>query len=167
MDIKIRHSEPGDAEAFQEIYAQPRALWGTLQLPFPSLEKWREKLSSPSDGLYSLVAEVNGQVVGNLALHHSTSPRRRHTGSLGMGVHDEWQGQGVGTALMEAAIDLADKWLNLTRLELQVFTDNEPAVHLYRKFGFESEGTLRRFAFRDGEYADVYTMARLRGDAEG
>ncbi len=63
---------------------------------------------------------------------------------------------------MQAAVDLADKWLNLERLELDVYTDNEPALRLYQKFGFVIEGTLVRFAFRDGRYADAYMMARLR-----
>jgi putative acetyltransferase len=79
-----------------------------------------------------------------------------------MGVHDEWQGKGVGKALMRAGLDLADKWLNLTRLELEVYTDNEPAIRLYEQFGFECEGTLRQHAFRDGSYVDSYMMARLR-----
>jgi putative acetyltransferase len=48
----------------------------------------------------------------------------RHVGSIGMAVRDDWQGKGVGTALMEAALDLADNWLNLTRIELRVYTDN-------------------------------------------
>jgi L-phenylalanine/L-methionine N-acetyltransferase len=43
---------------------------------------------------------------------------------------------------MQATVDLADKWLNLTRLELEVYTDNEPAIRLYKKFGFAVEGTL-------------------------
>jgi putative acetyltransferase len=77
-------------------------------------------------------------------------------------VHDDWQGKGVGTAFMLAAVDMADKWLNLTRLELEVYTDNESAVRLYKKFGFEIEGMMKRFAFRDGEYVDVYAMARFR-----
>jgi putative acetyltransferase len=64
-----------------------------------------------------------------------------------MMVRDDWQGKGVGAAIMRAVIDLADKWLNLTRIELTVFTDNEPAIALYRKFGFEIEGTLRKYAF--------------------
>ena len=79
-----------------------------------------------------------------------------------MAVRDEWQGKGVGTALMRAAVDLADRWLNVSRLELEVYTDNEPAVRLYKKFGFVVEATLRAFAYRDGGYVDAYSMARLR-----
>src|SRR5215216_6062734 len=49
-------------------------------------------------------------------------------GNIGMAVHDDWQGKGIGTALMEAALDLADNWLNLTRIELRVYTDNAAGV---------------------------------------
>jgi putative acetyltransferase len=102
-------------------------------------------------------------VIGQLGLRtFPHSPRRRHVGQLGMAVRDDWQGKGVGTALMQAAIDLADRWLNLERLELDVYIDNEAAVRLYKKFGFVIEGTLMRYAFRDGRYVDVYTMARFR-----
>ena len=79
-----------------------------------------------------------------------------------MAVRDDWQGKGAGTALMKAALDQADNWLNLERLELDVYCDNEPGVRLYRRFGFEIEGTLRRFAFRGGVYVDSFVMARLR-----
>jgi len=108
------------------------------------------------------VACVDGEVVGNLGLEISPNrPRMRHVGSIGMAVREDRQGQGIGTALMEAALDLADNWLNLTRVGLTVYVDNAPAIALYEKFGFEIEGTHRRFAFRDGEYVDGYSMARL------
>ena len=79
-----------------------------------------------------------------------------------MMVRDDWQGKGIGTALMQAAVDLADKWLNLSRLELNVFFDNEPAIKLYKKFGFQVEGTRIGYAFRDGQYVDTLMMARVR-----
>jgi putative acetyltransferase len=109
------------------------------------------------------VAVVGDRVVGMLGVHtFPNRPRRRHVGAIGMSVHDGWQGKGIGTALMRAGLDLADNWLNLTRLELEVYTDNEPAIRLYERFGFEREGTLRQHAFRDGHYVDSYMMARLR-----
>jgi putative acetyltransferase len=136
---------------------------GTLQLPFSSVDQWCKRLAEPPDGYFSLVACVEHEVVGQLGLQtFPNRPRRRHVGQIGMAVRDDWQGKGGGTALMEAAVDLADKWLNLTRLELEVYADNTPAIRLYKKFGFTIEGTLAQFAFRDGEYVDSYLMARLR-----
>jgi len=163
MDITVRHSEPEDYKALHRIFSGSRAVAGTLQMPFPSAEMWRERLSEPPEGLYSLVACVEGEVVGSLGLETSpTRWRMRHVGSIGMAVRDDWQGKGVGTALMEAALDLADNWLNLTRIELTVYVDNAAGIALYEKFGFEVEGTHRRLAFRDGEYVDAYSMARIR-----
>ena len=79
-----------------------------------------------------------------------------------MVVHDDFQDKGVGTRLLQAALDLADNWLNLKRVELQVFTDNDRAVHLYEKFGFIIEGTHKADTFREGEYVDTYSMARVK-----
>ncbi|HEX9877156.1 MAG TPA: GNAT family N-acetyltransferase [Gammaproteobacteria bacterium] len=163
QNIEIRRLEPDDYRALQEIHAQPRAIWGTLQVPFPSIEAWRKRLAEQQDERIGLVACADGAVVGVVGLTViARSLRRRHAGELGMAVHDAWQGRGIGTALMRAAIELADRWLNLTRLELIVYTDNAPAIRLYKKCGFEVEGTLRRYSYRDGEYCDAYAMARLR-----
>ncbi|MCL4395446.1 MAG: GNAT family N-acetyltransferase [Chloroflexi bacterium] len=163
MEITVRRAEPSDYDAVARIFSGSKAVWGTLQLPFPSVESWRKKLAEPAEGLYSLVACADSQVVGTLGLRtYPGTPRRRHVGSIGMAVSDEWQGKGIGTALMQAAVDLADNWLSLLRLELDVYTDNEPAIHLYQKFGFQVEGTHRRSAFRAGEYVDTLAMARLR-----
>jgi putative acetyltransferase len=162
MEITIRRTEPGDYMAVYAIFTSPRVVWGTLQLPFPSAEQWRKRIADPPDSMHSLVACVGDEVVGQIGVDTSHRPRRKHVGQLGMAVRDDWQGKGIGSALMRAAVDLADRWLNLERLELEVYTDNEPAVRLYQKFGFVIEGTLARFAFRDGRYVDAYLMARLR-----
>ena len=168
MKISIRHSEPEDYQALREIFAQPNATAGTLQMPFPSAEMWKQRLADRPKGVYSLVACLDGDIVGNLTLVHQVrSPRRQHAGELGMAVHDRWQGKGVGGALMAEAIDLADNWLNLTRIELSVFTDNERAIRLYRHWGFATEGTMKKYAFRDGEFVDALVMARIRDACKG
>lgn len=161
-NVTIRHAEPSDAEALQAIFRSRSVVAGTMQLPFPKLSYWRERLGNPPEGLYHLVACADGEVVGSLALVTSPDrPRMRHMGSIGMAVSEDRQGQGVGTALMEAALDLAENWLNLSRIELKVYVDNAAGIALYEKFGFEREGTHRRFAFRDGGFVDAYSMARV------
>ena len=159
----IRRAEPSDAEALHRVYSAPGVIRGTLQLPYPSVEIWRKRIGETPEGSFNLVACAGDEVIGQLGLHTFPHvPRRRHVGQIGMGVRDDWQGKGAGSALMQAMIELADKWLNLSRIELEVYTDNEPAIRLYQKFDFVIEGTQRRFAFRDGEFVDVLAMARLR-----
>jgi L-phenylalanine/L-methionine N-acetyltransferase len=162
MEITIRTADPSDAEAMLKCYTAPLAARNTLQIPYRSLESVREQLTKSGAGDHLLVAEIEGEVVGVIGLHTSSRPRVNHKAEVGMMVRDDWQGKGVGAALMRAVIELADNWLNLTRNELTVFTDNESAIALYRKFGFEIEGTLRKYAFRDGEFVDAFAMARIK-----
>lgn len=163
MNLTIRRAEPGDYEAIAKIFTYPKVIWGTLQIPYPSVEQWRKKIAEPPEGFYSLVACVDGEVVGQVGLlTFPNRPRRRHAGEIGMMVRDDWQGKGIGAALMQAVVDLADKWLNLYRLELDVYTDNAPAIKLYKKFDFQVEGTRIAEAFRDGRFVDTFAMARVR-----
>lgn len=161
MQIEIRRAEQEDAAALRDLYAMPGAQSGTLQLPFPSLVIWEQRLT-PREGHTVLVAEAEGLLVGNLSLQVEPNPRRRHVAHIGMAVRDDWAGRGVGSRLMAAATDLADNWLGLRRLELTVYADNLAALALYRKAGFVEEGRARAFALRNGELVDALYMARLR-----
>lgn len=161
-EIVIRAVEPEDYAALRDIYAQPLAMHGTLQMPFPSAETWRERVARQNPQRHFLVACAGGRPVGNIGLMVEANPRRRHAASIGMGVHDEYAGRGIGHALLSAALDIADNWLNLTRVELSVYTDNERAIRLYYRAGFEVEGTFRNFAFRNGVLVDALAMARFR-----
>jgi putative acetyltransferase len=154
--------EPEDYQAVQAIYAQPRAYTWTLQMPFPSEHLWRERLKNPNPNHRALVAVIDATPVGNIGLMIEPNPRRRHAAGIGMGVHDDYAGRGVGEALLRAILDLADNWLNLTRVELTVYADNERAIRLYDRTGFEVEGRHRNYAFRDGAMVDALAMARCR-----
>ena len=162
-NVTIRSAEPDDYTALQAIYAGPGAYHGTLQMPFPTKEMWKQRLQTPAIERHNLVACIDDTPIGNIGLSPETRfARRRHAGNIGMGVHDDHVGKGVGELLMRAVIDLADNWINLTRLELTVWEDNERAIALYLRTGFEVEGTLRKFAYRNGEYVNALSMARLR-----
>jgi L-phenylalanine/L-methionine N-acetyltransferase len=159
-NIQIRAWEPDDIPALTEVFNQPRVVWGTLQTPHTSIATRRKRAESRVDAL-QLVAVVDEQVVGTIGLQRFEQ-RRAHAGSIGMAVHDAYAGRGCGRALLEAVIAQADLWLNLTRLELSVWADNDRAIALYEHCGFEREGIHRAYAWRDGAYADAIAMARLR-----
>ena len=156
----IRHAEPADLAAVKAIYDQPSVYANTLQLPYQPEAKW-QSLFVPQAGFYNLVAEVEGLVVGQLGLQVMQNPRRRHVAEIGMGVSEPYQGQGIGSALLRAALDMADNWLALRRVELLVYSSNEPAVALYERFGFEVEAELTDYAFQYGNYINALQMTRI------
>src|SRR5579863_5212696 len=161
-DILIRGLEPEDIPDLTEAWNQPRAVWGTLQAPFTSVDTRRRRNAALPAGHTVLAAAIDGRVIGSAGLHPFDNRRRAHAATVGMAIHDAWTGRGAGRALMAALIELADLWLNYKRLELTVWSDNERAIRLYEAFGFEREGVHRSFAWRDGAYVDALAMARLR-----
>lgn len=161
MEVIIRHTEPSDFKGVQSLYIQASCYSGTLQLPYPSLSNWQARLANLGKDHYNLVALIDNQIVGQIGMVIMDSPRRKHVANIGMAVSYEQQNQGIGTQLLKAIIDLADNWLAIRRIELEVYTDNDPAIALYEKAGFIIEGTAKEYAFRDGQYVDTYLMARL------
>lgn len=164
-NLVIRRATPDDAPGFVALMGDPEVYAGLLQLPWPTEARWRQRLSEPvppSDPSVSIVGLRDGRLVASAGLHPTgPSLRRRHAMVLGISVAPDAQGQGVGTRMMAALMDYADRWGQVLRIELTVWADNERAIGLYRKFGFEVEGRLRGYALRDGAYVDALAMARL------
>lgn len=164
-NVQIRRACAADAAAFARLMGDPGVYANLMQVPFPSEAAWATRLAendAPGKADLLLVAERDSRVVGSAGLH-PVGPhlRRRHVMMLGISVAPAAQGQGVGSALMQALLDYADRWAHVLRLELDVFADNARAIALYRKFGFVHEGTHRAYALRDGQYVDSLSMARL------
>src|SRR5688500_12843223 len=108
----------------------------TLGVPYSSEQTRREEMARDQDDNDSVVACAQSIIGGHPAHSVYMYQRTQHSGHLGIAVRDDWQDKGVGTRLVEACVDLADNWLNLTRLNLRVYADNAPAIALYEKFGF-------------------------------
>jgi ribosomal protein S18 acetylase RimI-like enzyme len=107
------------------------------------------------DGL--LVAVADGKVIGSI--HVGTSGHG--FGEIGMAVAREWRGRGVGSALMEAAIDWA-RAQGLHKLSLGVFAHNAAGLALYRKYGFVEEGRrVKHYRRQSGELWDSIEMGLL------
>ncbi len=161
-DITIQRLTEAHLEGVTALYNDQAVCRQVLQMPYQSIDVWRQRLAASDDRSVKLVALHNGEVIGNIGLEQYSRIRQRHVGAFGMGVASSWQGRGVGSRLLEAVLDVADNWMNLRRVELTVYWDNEAAMGLYRKFGFEVEGRFRDYAVRDGVFVDAVSMARLR-----
>jgi putative acetyltransferase len=160
--ISLERFNESHTEGITALYNDPAITRQVLQMPFQSTEVWRKRLAQDNERVVQLVALHQGMIIGNIGLEQFSRIRRSHAGSLGMGVALAWQGKGVGSKLLATALDIADNWMNLQRVELSVYADNEAAIGMYRKFGFETEGRLRDYAIRDGGLVDALSMARLR-----
>ncbi|MHB9145134.1 MAG: GNAT family N-acetyltransferase [Symbiobacteriia bacterium] len=161
MEVLIRPVRPEDAGAFAEIRRQPTVMEYNNLLPSERGERDRDELAKLGADHHVFVAEADGQVVG-FARMVVFGGRQRHVGTVNVNVHDAYQGQGIGRRLLATLLDLADNYLALTRVQLEVWADNERAIHLYETLGFEPEGRRRKAVLRRGEYVDVLIMGRLR-----
>jgi len=166
--VNIRFAQKGDIEAIHHILTRPEVIWGTLQFPSRRVQSLN-RTADVSEDSFSLVAEVaegpdRGRVVGNIGMQRGTG-RKRHVAGLGITVDPAYHGRGVGTALMEACLETALRWWSPLRIELEVYPDNERALALYRKFGFEVEGSKTGVAIRQGKYVDTLVMSRVEPEA--
>lgn len=162
--IEYRRASPDDAAAIARLMSDPEVFAGLLQMPYPGVEDWRKRLEQQADqqdGLH-LLAIDKGEAIASGGIHGVGSRmRRRHVAGLGICVARERQRQGIGSEIVKRLLDWSDNWAGYLRVELNVYTDNEPAIALYRRFGFEMEGTHRAHALRNGVYVDTHAMARF------
>ena len=130
-------------------------------LEAPSFTRTRRLvLDSLRAGAVHVVAVAGDEVIGWCDLRPKTAPTLRHSAVLGMGIVAAYRGQGIGSRMLAATLELA--WARgIRRAELNVRSDNAPAIALYRRFGFVEEGTCRNYMCVDGVDYDALLMARL------
>jgi len=160
----VRVAEPGDAKACLAIVGdavrtRPRTLAVTEDELWSPREWRRHRVGWTKMGVW-LVAEVEGQVLGQLSCERSPRPPMTHTGEFGITVAAAARGQGIGRAML-VALEVWAAEVGVTRIALAVFVGNDAAHGLYRSLGYVDEGRERRIIrFPEGD-VDVIRMAKL------
>jgi ribosomal protein S18 acetylase RimI-like enzyme len=126
--------------------------------PLEDIVKFQTELIA--ENLPVAYALAGNRVVGWCDISRSKNPRLCHRGGLGMGVHADYHGQGIGTKLLEHCLVQATA-LGLEKIELQVYTENKAAIALYKKLGFKEEGLLKKYRKLGDRYFDVLSMAKF------
>lgn len=108
-----------------------------------------------------LIAEIDEKIVGLLNVNASKKERLKHIGEIGISVRKNHWDKGIGSTLIETMLEWAKSSQIIRKINLTVQTNNKVAIALYKKFGFETEGTLKRDAFINRKFYDAYTMGIL------
>ncbi|NWF70522.1 MAG: GNAT family N-acetyltransferase [Chloroflexi bacterium] len=165
----IRPAVPQDAAAInalnREIADEPNnnVLWGAGEYT-RTVEDERliiEERAAAENSTTLIAVSADNKVVGLLACYGGKRQAMRHTAGIGIHVQKDWRDKGVGTALMNAVVDWARTNPVIHRLELDVFTDNARAVHVYENVGFVAEGIKRHMYRKEDGFKDVLMMAMV------
>ncbi|NNF99355.1 MAG: GNAT family N-acetyltransferase [Desulfobacteraceae bacterium] len=118
--------EPGSPEGPKGI--DEKAL--TAPLCSPGWQRW-------------WAASVDKEIVGHVSLKGGGLQTGLHRCELGIGIESLYRGTGIGRALLQRAIEFAQKTDSLSWIDLLVFAHNTSAIHLYRNAGFTDTGVIR------------------------
>lgn len=156
-ELLIREAEPKDAAELVTFLNRV-----SLETDFTSLDG--DGILLTSDNQITLLAFLNGKIAGIVNITADQRKRVRHIGDLFIVIGKRYWNNGLGSLLLEEAIEWAQASGILRRLQLTVQTRNQAAVHLYQKHGFVIEGSQERGAYiEEGKFIDVYLMGKLIG----
>ena len=168
LNVMIRSAAISDAQAIlklsegvigEEIYQLTSS--SEFKMTIEAEEKWIEShLSNPNKII--LIAQINSKIVGVLDFSNGHRQRIAHTGEFGLSVEKSVRDQGIGTLLLKVLIDWATANKTIEKISLNVHSNNERAITLYKNMGFEIEGTRKRdLKYGVDNYVDTVVMGRF------
>lgn len=165
MPVKIREAVPGDAprhieymnallensESFLEMSR------GEFKHTVEEEKKFLDDIKKSENSVF-ILAEDDGEIVGYLVCIGSERIKIKHNTVLGVTVKEGYRDKGIGSRLLEYAINWAKGTGVVKRIELHVFSTNSRAIHLYKKYGFVLEGEKQKAIKINDEYINELIM---------
>ena len=165
IKVEFRPKQSGDTEMLWNMFSTlSEDSLSNLIPPFTRerIEGWTSNINYDEVlAIVAVIKEKNKQrIVGSASLKFNPHEHSKHKAELGITVHDEFQNLGIGTALVKQLLNIA-RVKKLRKVWLQVNTNNDVAIHIYNKAGFQTEGKLCKERYINGKYRDEYRMAIL------
>ncbi len=157
MAVSVRALESTDGMKILAIYAEAiKGAHATFDVNVPTWTEWN-RAHLP---MHRFVAEDGKKILGWTALS-KFSERREYAGIVECHtfVRADGQRRGVGTTLLTALI-AATEGQGLWTLQAHIFPENEAALALHAKVGFEVVGTRARMGRHRGRWRDVLLLER-------
>ncbi|MFX1519987.1 MAG: GNAT family N-acetyltransferase [Promethearchaeota archaeon] len=157
-DIKIRYATKEDfvtlRQMFNKVVKEKRFLPTLYEIEVEEVESEWFDLRHQN---FIIVAEIQGEIVGQVQLERLDDDATQHVCEIGIIIDPDYRGKGVGSALLKKGIDTA-KHLGFEKIILSVFSTNEIALTLYKKFGFKEIGRRNKQFRIENEYIDEILM---------
>ncbi|MGV3243347.1 N-acetyltransferase family protein [Staphylococcus sp. 11261D007BR] len=166
MVVTIREIQIKDVEPFtsllQTIFKESTYMLYDPGEYIPSFEHATSKIEKviTSPYLAILVAEENEQLIGHLTIKTTPLKRIQHTAKISMGVLSHYQHHGIGMNLLNHCKEWCQNH-GISRIELNVVTENQNALQFYKKANFKIEGELQHSIKINDHLYNEYVMAYL------
>ncbi|MBS8264309.1 GNAT family N-acetyltransferase [Mesobacillus boroniphilus] len=164
--MKIRQAEERDTENFAKLIQEVESttdfmLFGPGERKFnPEAQRKMIQTFRAEKNSNIFLAEYDNDLAGYLIAKGGSVSRNKHSAYLVIGIKEGFRGVGIGTRLFEELFSWGTE-VSIHRLELTVMTENLAGVELYKKMGFEIEGTKKDSLLVDGQYKDEFYMSRI------
>ena len=140
-----------------ESFSDDVLIWSSPPYDEAKIDRWMTGVGTR----LSIVAVHDQKIVGISSIHRLRLPRQKGTAGMMIYIHQDFHGVGLGTAMTKHVLTLAEKE-ELHRISLEVVEDNEVAVQLYKKAGFQVEGRLVDAYYGDDEkYHNMLVMGKI------
>ena len=162
--LTIRRARPADGERFLAFTRTAGAetdylSFGPegLDMTLPEVTDMLGRLEHSRFGAI-LLALYGDEIIGIGSFTIQKTPRMRHRGEIAVSVSRAWWNKGIGTNLVAMLVRFARDTAGVDRITLDVRSDNERAIRLYRKFGFEKTGVFPGYVKINDELFDCDLM---------
>jgi UDP-4-amino-4,6-dideoxy-N-acetyl-beta-L-altrosamine N-acetyltransferase len=164
--VQLRPMEEGDTDDVVHMRSEPSVLAQLFSDEPPTREghlRWLAAVRARGDRQeFVIVDRASGRAVGTIGLSRIDPAHRRAEYGVLTGEPDA-RGKGFAAEASRLLLGYAFGPLGLNRVYLHVFPENEPAIRLYERVGFEREGLLRQHVSKGGRFRDVVVMGVLKG----
>jgi RimJ/RimL family protein N-acetyltransferase len=164
-EVAIRPLTTADNDKMYEMFAsmsEEALRWGMPPYTRERIERWMRNI----ENLIILGAEHDRRLIGYAQIHKGSNPRRRGTVGLAIYLHQDYHGVGLGTEMVGLLLEAAEEH-GVHKVNLDTVADNEAAIRLFEKMGFEVEGRIRdSYRGLDGGYHDIIAMGKILQEQE-
>jgi RimJ/RimL family protein N-acetyltransferase len=166
--VRLRSREPGDEPQLYRWFNDPEVTQHlTVRYPVSHAQEHAfieaNGAASYERAGFAVETLADGLLIGGVDLVRTSPENRSAVLGIAIGEKRYWDG-GYGTDTMRLVCRFGFEMMNLHRIELEVYAENDRAIHVYEKIGFQHEGCRREAIFKFGRYHDLLTMGLLEGE---